>query len=105
MTVTEDPTKSAREKCNPLFISAGIIKNIGRLGSTNQKIWELKADIFEASLVSIHTQVREIIDTSGNAIIKAARIVDLLLTSVAIKMIRPEVTAFTICIRDSIWST
>ena len=53
-------------------------------------------------MVSIQIQVREIIDVSGSAIIKAASIVDLLLISVATKMIRPEVTAFTICSRDSI---
>ena len=104
MTVTEHPTSSAIKKWAPLWRSAGITKNIGRLGITNQKIWELNKAIFETSLVSIHTQVREIMDTNGKAIIRAARIVDLLLTSEAIKMIIPEVTAFTIFSIESIWS-
>ena len=43
-------------------------------------------------------------DTKGKAIIRAARIVDLLLTSEAIKMIIPEVTALTIFSIESIWS-
>ena len=82
----------------------GRIKNIGRLGITNQKIWELKIAILAASLVSNHIQVSEIMDTKGRAIMKAAKIVDLLLTSVATKISRAEVRAFTICKIDSILS-
>ena len=43
-------------------------------------------------------------DTMGRAIIKAAKIVDLLLTSVATKISKAEVIAFTICKIDSILS-
>ena len=104
MTVTLDPKSSARKKLTPLLRRKGRIKNIGRLGITNQKIWELKIAILAASLVSNHIQVSEIMDTKGRAIMKAAKIVDLLLTSVATKMRRAEVRAFTICKIDSILS-
>ena len=84
------------KKLNPLLRKIGINRNIGNPGITNQNICVLIRDILSTSFVSNQIHVSEMIETKGKAIIIAASIVDLLLTSVATKIIIAEIITFII---------
>ena len=64
--VSAQPASNASQNAQPRSSSAGIAKNIGKDGSTNQKVARAWAAMVVGSCVSFHSQIMPSTETSGS---------------------------------------